>query len=87
MNQKDLKLSVTDQQAIVDKHNALRRQVAKGQEIRGNPGPQPSASNMRQMRWDADLARAAQTLTDRCVFAHDSQIPAGNLYLKLAHQP
>jgi len=67
-----------DQQAIVDKHNALRRQVANGQESRGNPGPQPAASNMRLMKWDDDLAKAAQTLTDRCVFAHDVGILAGN---------
>ena len=67
-----------DQQSIVDKHNALRRQVANGQESSGNPGPQPAASNMRLMKWDGDLAKAAQTLTDRCVFDHDVGILAGN---------
>jgi len=51
----------------VNKHNALRRQIANGQERRGNPGPQPPASNMRQMKWDANLTKAAQTLTIRCV--------------------
>lgn len=30
-------------------HNQLRAQVARGEEIRGHPGPQPSASNMMQM--------------------------------------
>ena len=30
-------------------HNELRAQVARGEEIRGHPGPQPSASNMMQM--------------------------------------
>ena len=35
-------------------HNRLRAQVARGEEIRGHPGPQPSASNMMQMVsvWD-----------------------------------
>ena len=72
------KISAADKQAIVDQHNTLRRQVAKGLETKGSPGPQPSATNMRQMVWDNDLAKAAQTLTDRCVFAHDTSIPAGN---------
>ena len=71
-------MNTIDQQSILDKHNALRRQVANGQESRGSPGPQPSASNMRQVKWDADLAKAAQTLTDKCIFAHDVGILAGN---------
>ena len=71
------KLSTADQQEIVNKHNALRRQVAKGLETQGRPGPQPSATNMREMVWDADLARAAQILTNRCNFGHDTSIPAG----------
>ena len=75
---KDSTVNAIDQQAIVNKHNALRRQIANGQESRGNPGPQPPASNMRQMKWDANLAKAAQTLTNRCVFGHDVGILAGN---------
>ncbi len=72
-------MSTADQQEIVNKHNSLRRQVAKGLETQGSPGPQPSASNMREMVWDADLARAAQILTDRCNFGHDTSIPAGKI--------
>jgi len=41
--------SVEDKQAVVDAHNDLRRQVAQGDEERGNPGPQPSAANMREI--------------------------------------
>lgn len=70
-------MSVADQQAIVNKHNTLRSGVADGIECRGNPGPQPPASNMRQMRWDADLAKAAQIVTDRCNFFMNIKIPAG----------
>ena len=35
-------------------HNQLRAKLARGEEIRGHPGPQPSASNMMQMVsvWD-----------------------------------
>jgi hypothetical protein len=36
-------------QQILDKHNELRRRVAKGLEKRGNPGPQPPAANMQGM--------------------------------------
>ena len=79
-------LSAADQQAILDKHNDLRRKIANGQESRGNPGPQPAASNMRQMKWDNDLAKAAQTLTDRCVYAHDTKIPAGILIHQLNYR-
>lgn len=71
-------MSNADKNAIVNKHNQLRRRVAKGQEKRGRPGPQPSASNMRQLKWDDNLARAAATLTNRCKFAHDTKISAGN---------
>jgi len=70
-------VSPADQQSIINTHNDLRRQVAKGRETQGKPGPQPPASNMRQLVWDADLARAAQVLTDRCNFGHDTSIPAG----------
>ena len=76
-------VSAADQQVIVDKHNELRRKVAKGEETQGKPGPQPSATNMREMSWDADLAQAAQVLADRCVFEHDTAIPAGKCRLNL----
>ena len=72
-------MSAADKLAIVTKHNDLRRKVAKGLETQGKPGPQPSAANMREMKWDASLASAAQTLANRCVWAHDTKIPAGKL--------
>ena len=48
---KVLPLSVTeaDKNVIVTVHNNFRRQVAKGLESRGSPGPQPSAANMREI--------------------------------------
>ncbi len=70
---------LAEQKIIVDKHNALRRQVAKGLEKRGNPGPQPPASNMRQMVWNADLAKAAQEIADGGYFGESMEWkPAGN---------
>ena len=41
-------ISDDDKQAAVDEHNKVRRQLALGNEERGNPGPQPSAANMRE---------------------------------------
>ena len=35
-------------------------QVASGSEIRGDPGPQPSGSNIRELVWNDELARVAQ---------------------------
>ena len=48
---KTIPMSVTaaDKTLIVDAHNKMRRQVAKGLEKRGSPGPQPSAANMREI--------------------------------------
>jgi hypothetical protein len=49
---------------IVEKHNELRRKVAKGLETRGanGSGPQPKAADMFQMCWDPLLAKMSQRL-------------------------
>lgn len=44
-----MSITAADKTLIVDMHNKLRRQVAKGLEKRGAPGPQPAASNMREI--------------------------------------
>ena len=59
-------LTEAAKQALVDKHNELRRKVAKGEETRGHPGPQPPASNMNQLVWDDEVAKMAQTWADQC---------------------
>ena len=51
---------------VVAQHNVYRARVARG-EVRG----QTSASNMRQLVWDPELARVAQAHADTCRFAHD----------------
>merc|ERR1711892_971212 len=60
--------------AILDRHNELRRRVAKGEELGGINPPQPQASNMKKLVWNEELATIAQRLVDQCVFAHDSEI-------------
>jgi hypothetical protein len=73
-----MSLTNADKATILDVHNKLRRQVAQGTETRGSPGPQPSASNMRQLKWDDELAQMAQTLVQQCVFGHDANRNVGN---------
>ncbi|XP_063242903.1 venom allergen 5-like [Bacillus rossius redtenbacheri] len=64
-------LNATERTALLDQHNALRSRVARGEESRGQPGPQPAASNMRTLVWDAELARLAQNWANQCVFRHN----------------
>jgi Cysteine-rich secretory protein family len=73
-----MSLTDADKATILDVHNNLRRQVAQGTETKGSPGPQPSASNMRQLKWDDELAQMAQTLVQQCVFGHDANRNVGN---------
>jgi hypothetical protein len=49
-----------DIKVIVDKHNELRRKVAKGLEARGVGGGQPKAADMNELVWDPVLAASAQ---------------------------
>lgn len=56
---------------ILDVHNNYRAKIARGEERRGSPGPQPPAANMKIMVWDEELSRIAQRHADQCTFAHD----------------
>ena len=42
-------LSADEKQRVLNLHNKLRQKVANGHEQRGNPGPQPAATNMANM--------------------------------------
>lgn len=42
-------VSGADINTILAMHNNLRKRVAQGLDVRGSPGPQPTASNMRQL--------------------------------------
>ena len=63
--------SYEERKEIINKHNELRRLVADGKEARGNPGPQPAASNMKTVSWDYELAQIAQRWTNQCEFGND----------------
>ncbi|NEO69085.1 CAP domain-containing protein [Moorena sp. SIO3H5] len=52
-------LSSSEQQELLDAHNQYRRQV------------QPTASNMRELKWDNTLAGVAQNYADTCTWGHN----------------
>lgn len=60
-----------EQQAILDAHNTLRNLVAKGDEKRGAPEPQPAAANMRAVEWNYELAAVAERWAAQCIYAND----------------
>jgi len=59
-------LSPNTLNAVLDRHNQLRAQVAQGNQ----PG-QPPAANMNQLVWNTELADIAQRWADQCNFGHD----------------
>ena len=42
-------MMVMQVETILDTHNQLRARLARGEEARGSPGPQPPAADMRKM--------------------------------------
>jgi len=64
-------ISEDDKKAILEIHNNLRSRVAAGKEKKGNPGPQPSATNIQELVWNDQLAVAAQAWADQCAVKHD----------------
>ncbi|XP_068246095.1 CRISP/Allergen/PR-1-like [Palaemon carinicauda] len=64
-------VSDSEKKLILKLHNELREKVAKGQETLGNPGPQPSATNMKELVWNDELATVAQAWSEQCPSSHD----------------
>ncbi|XP_042878719.1 unconventional myosin-XVI-like [Penaeus japonicus] len=56
---------------ILNAHNTHRARVASGAETLGDPGPQPGGSNIRELKWNDELAQVAQAWMNQCTFAHD----------------
>merc|ERR1712055_701703 len=61
-------MTQASKEAVLAKHNELRRKVAKGEEA-----GQPGASNMRELVWDEELEAIAQRWADQCTFEHDEE--------------
>ena len=64
-------LSQTDQQVILDEHNRIRSETARG--IYEGPGSsfQPQGCNMNALMWSEALAVAATQWSSRCYFEHN----------------
>ena len=56
-------LSKDQTKAILEKHNQVRRKVAKGEYKFAN---QLSAANMKKLAWNDKLASSAQERVDQC---------------------
>jgi len=70
-----------DKKAIVDKHNELRRKVAKGLESKGvGSEKQPPATDMYKLKWNDELATLAQRWADQCVWKHDKAYGTTDYY-------
>ncbi|XP_045586881.1 uncharacterized protein [Procambarus clarkii] len=66
-------VSQEERDEILKAHNTLRAQVARGDEKRGSPGPQPLAADMLVLLWNDELASVAQAWANQCVFDHDGK--------------
>ncbi|XP_042225482.1 uncharacterized protein LOC121868707 isoform X2 [Homarus americanus] len=64
----------TEKKNILQVHNEFRNKVARGEEERGSPGPQPSAANMLELVWNDELAQVAQAWSNTCPTGHDCQM-------------
>ncbi|XP_034942680.1 venom allergen 5.02-like [Chelonus insularis] len=64
-------LDTEEVKSILHQHNLYRNFVASGQEIRGNPGPQPPAKNMMELMWDSELEKLAKRWVLQCVPSKD----------------
>merc|ERR1712142_393111 len=74
-------LSMKGKTAILNKHNNLRRKVAKGKEAN-----QPKAANMRKLSWSIELEELAQSWADNCETKHnpDARGVAGENWASLS---
>ncbi|XP_069982066.1 venom allergen 5.01-like [Penaeus vannamei] len=66
-------LTETEITNILSAHNNYRALVARGEESRGNPGPQPSAANINELVWSDELAMIAQAWAAQCPTMNDCQ--------------
>lgn len=76
-----IKLTSMEKEVIVDAHNTLRNFVANGLELRGNPGPQPTAANMKLIEWNDELANVAERWSAQCIYNNDECRDLGKIFI------
>ncbi|XP_030750540.1 uncharacterized protein LOC115878255 [Sitophilus oryzae] len=64
-----LEVSNDDEKLILNKHNELRKLIARGK----IPG-QPRGVNLKKMKYDSLLAAEAQIIANSCIFAHQTVV-------------
>lgn len=57
---------------LVDKHNEMRRCIAKGIKYKPNHPEMPKAANMMKFQWHEESAKVAQRWADQCKYQHDA---------------
>jgi len=71
-------------QMLLERHNELRRRVAKGEEV-GNPYDHPQAANMRKLVWSAKLEAKAQQWADGCIYKHSPDVRGEDIGENIAY--
>nr|XP_045612774.1 venom allergen 5-like isoform X1 [Procambarus clarkii] len=65
-------VTADEQVQILTAHNNFRAKVARGEEVLGDAGPQPSGANIREVVWNDELAQVAQAWASQCPTGHDT---------------
>ncbi|KAJ9598966.1 hypothetical protein L9F63_010560, partial [Diploptera punctata] len=68
---KQANMNDTVKKILVDKHNEMRRCIAKGIKYKPNHQNIPKAANMMKLEWNEQSARVAQKWAEQCQFKHD----------------
>merc|ERR1712139_373615 len=69
----DATLTTSQEDLILNRHNKLRSETAKGSNSQWTAKLPCTAADMEKMVWDSVLATEAQTYADQCIFAHPAE--------------
>ncbi|CAL2046455.1 unnamed protein product [Caenorhabditis brenneri] len=66
----------TAQQQIVDAHNSLRSQIAKGTYV-AKGTKEPAGADILKMKWDSSVGTSAQNYANTCPTGHSGAAGLG----------